>query len=211
MTQNPIELFQNLFDEELAQSNLKVPSACCFSTIGADGYPNSRFVALKEVNNNGFVVTGPISTRKKEVNNNGFVVTGPISTRKGDEARENSKVSITLWWSVTETQVRIQGDASLITPEQADNFFAERPRESQITSHASNQGETIEDPDVLQEVLKNVEKEFEGRDIPRPENWGGFCVKPIRIEFLFFSYDRLHRRTLYTKTQDGWDITCLQP
>ena len=193
MTQNPIELFQNLFNEELAQSNLKVPSACCFSTIGADGYPNSRFVALKEVNNNGFVVTGP------------------ISTRKGDEARENSKVSITLWWSVTETQVRIQGDASLITPEQADHFFAERPRDSQITSHASNQGETIEDPDVLQEVLKNVEKEFEGRDIPRPENWGGFCVKPIRIEFLFFSDDRLHRRTLYTKTQDGWDITCLQP
>ncbi len=193
MTQNPLKQFESLWKEELTQSQVKVPSACCLSTISEDGYPNSRFLALKEVNEEGFIVTGP------------------CETRKGREIDNNPKVALTFWWPSTEMQVRIQGDAHRISPELADKHFQGRPRESQLTSWTSNQGESITNPADLISQLAEMTKRFEGKEIPRPENWGGFCIVPKRIEYLEFSDNRLHLRTLYILSRSNWEKEFLQP
>ena len=93
---DPFLTFEEWYQEELNQTQVNIPSACCLSTNGLDGYPNARFVSLKEITNGAFVVTGP------------------LNSRKGLEISQSSKVSLTFWWTLTERQVRIQGDAETI-------------------------------------------------------------------------------------------------
>jgi pyridoxamine 5'-phosphate oxidase len=188
----PLNHFQKLYQNELAQTKARIPGACCLSTIGEDGYPNARFLALKDITEEGFVITGP-------------------AARKAQEIKENSKVSLTFWWQTTEVQVRIQGDAKQIETELAKQYFYKRPRESQLTSLVSKQGQIIDSFDTLYKNLQTITADLEGEDVPCPEGWTGFCIVPIRVEFLEFSNDRLHKRTLYNKTNKGWHKEYLQP
>ena len=190
---NPIDIFKKWFDEELNLSKVSIPTACCFSTIGTDNYPNARFVSLKGV---------------KEGN---FIVTGTLTSRKGIEIRNSSKVAVTFWWTETERQVRIQGNATTISNKLADKYFAERNRDSQIVSIASNQGQTLNDITELNEKYKEVEIAFESQPLTRPENWGGYAVEPIRIEFLEFKPTRFHDRKLFELINGQWTQTKLQP
>src|SRR5690606_31919825 len=112
MEMTPIAYFNKWFQEELNLTKVRIPYACCLSTMGTDGYPNARFVSLKEVTESSFVVTGP------------------IISRKGIEINTNNKVALTFWWTETERQVRIQGDATTISGKLADKYFAERSRDS---------------------------------------------------------------------------------
>lgn len=136
---NPIDIFRKWFDQELNLSKVGIPTACCFSTIGTDNYPNARFVSLKGV---------------MEGN---FIVTGTLKSRKGIEIRNLNKVALTFWWTETERQVRIQGNAKMISNELADKYFSERNRDSQIVSLVSKQGQILNDITELNErclVLK---------------------------------------------------------
>lgn len=189
----PIEVFIKWFDEELNLSKVRVPTACCFATNGTDNYPNARFVSLKGV------IEG------------NFIITGTLTSRKGIELRNSSKVALTFWWTETERQVRIQGNATMISNELADKYFGERNRDSQIVSIVSSQGQTLKEIKELNEKYKEIEVTFANQTLTRPENWGGYAIEPIRIEFLEFKPTRFHDRKLYQLINGQWSITDLQP
>ncbi len=190
---NPFLAFEEMYQEELRQSKLRLPSACCLSTIGLDGYPNARFVALKEMKDNIFIVCGS------------------LDSRKGIEIRQDPKVALTFWWTVTEKQIRIQGDATQISKIEADRYFYEREREAQIVSTISKQGDEIENIEELNNKYIQEELRLKNNDIKRPENWGGFAISPLRIEFLEFNTNRFHKRTAFQKQDDTWIVKLLQP
>ncbi len=190
---DPLEQFNKWYTEELNLAKATKPSACCFSTIGTDGFPNARFVSLKAV-----------------VGNN-FIVTGSVASRKGIEINGNNKVALTFWWTATERQVRVQGNAVRITEQLADKYFAERSRESQIVSIVSEQGKETDHFELLAEKYENTRALFAGKPLSRPENWGGYQVEPVRIEFLTFKPTRFHERKLYELTKGEWITKHLQP
>lgn len=190
---DPIIKFQNWYEQERNITNTLIPSACCLSTTGLDGYPNARFVSLKEV------VGGQ------------FIVTGPLDSRKCKEVMYKPHAALTFWWSATGKQVRVQGDVKLIDSEDADRYFSDRTRESQIVSWVSTQGKPVENGSSLKERFDHFSNLNTGEEIPRPENWGGIGIVPVRIEFLVFSPERFHERLLYVRNGTGWSEQYLQP
>lgn len=190
---NPFEIFTTWYNEEQQRSNVRIPSACCLSTIGLNGYPNARFVSLKEV--------------KEET----FIVTGPLHARKGVEINNTPKVALTCWWPATERQVRVQGDAIAISAADADKYFSERQKDAQIVSHVSEQGQPVESLFILQDKYEKAEKLFKDIDIERPENWGGYIIQPVRIELMAFKATRFHERMLFQKADGLWQKVLLQP
>ena len=193
MEMTPIECFNRWFNEELKLTKVRIPTACCLSTIGTDGYPNARFVSLKGI-----------------VQNN-FIVTGTVTSRKGIEINITNKVALTFWWTETERQVRIQGNATMINEKLADKFFSERNRDSQIVSIVSNQGQKLNNIEELNKKYQDIETTFTNQPLTKPENWSGYSVEPIRIEFLEFKTTRFHERKLYELLNGQWIITELQP
>jgi pyridoxamine 5'-phosphate oxidase len=193
MEVTPIEYFHKLYNEERNLTKVRIPTACCLSTIGTDGYPNARFVSLKEVMGNNFIVTGT------------------VTSRKGIEINAVNKVALTFWWTETERQVRIQGTATVISEELADKYFAERNRESQIISLASEQGQDLINMETLNNTYQEIETQFSNRTLTRPENWSGYSIEPIRIEFLEFKPTRFHDRRLYSLVNGQWIVRQIQP
>jgi pyridoxamine 5'-phosphate oxidase len=190
---NPLELFKKWFSEEKENNNLELPAACCLSTIGLDGYPNARFVSLKEV--------------AKE----SFVITGSLNSRKGLEVENCPKASLSFWWTATERQVRIQGDVSKIPNTIASTYFEQRNKASKIVSNTFRQGEEIESLIHLKTNFQEQKEKLENNFIQRPKNWGGIYIKPIRIEFMEFKESRLHERRLFKVNNNTWESTILQP
>ena len=189
---DPVEVFHQWYQRELELTKVRVPSACCLSTVGLDGFPNARMVSLKEVLNGQFMISGP------------------VDSRKGMEIEQSNQVALTFWWTETERQVRIQGTASPLPAKLADKYFAERDRDSRIVSVISRQGQEIRDLSML---IRKFERFKSGKKmkIDRPENWGGFVISPVRIEFLEFSANRFHDRKLYERKDSGWIFKQLQP
>ncbi|MFT4662215.1 MAG: pyridoxamine 5'-phosphate oxidase [Glaciecola sp.] len=190
---NPLILFEKWFSEEKNLNKLKLPSACCLSTIGLDGYPNSRFVSLKEIANDSFVITGP------------------LNSRKGNEIENCPKAALTFWWTSTERQIRIQGDVSKISKPNAEIYFEQRNRDSKIVSTVFEQGKKVQSIAHLQNDFDKQKKELENQEIKCPENWDGIYIKPIRIEFMEFKKSRLHERKLYQQVDNQWTKIILQP
>nr|WP_199163125.1 pyridoxal 5'-phosphate synthase [Elizabethkingia sp. ASV34] len=191
-----ISLFNNGLEREMQVHKQKLPYACCLSTEGLDGFPNARFVSLKEIRNEEFVITGT------------------LTSRKGEEINYNNKVALTFWWPETQQQVRIQGEARLISGSVLDSYFSERNRESQIVSVVSDQGKELHDLNEL--ILKfdtvaNNTEISEISEIRRPDNWGGYAIVPFRIEFLVFSESRFHDRILYERKDQIWQKKKIQP
>ena len=190
---NPIEVFESWFAQQKEMSNVKLPAACCLSTIGVDGYPNARFVSLKEIVNGAFVITGP------------------SDSRKGIEVSTCSKASLTFWWSSTERQVRIQGDVTEIPESMAELYFDQRNRDSKIVSSAFDQGKEIDSIEDLRSQFQKHKDALGDDHIQRPQNWGGIYIHPIRIEFMEFRQSRLHERSLYVKNEEAWEMKIIQP
>ncbi|WP_299126233.1 pyridoxal 5'-phosphate synthase [uncultured Winogradskyella sp.] len=190
---NPIEKFRKWYYKETEKSSVKIPSACCLSSIGMDGYPNSRFVSLKEILDNKFVITGP------------------LNSKKGIELLSNPKASLTFWWTETERQIRIQGDAVQIEDELADKYFAERNKESRIVSQISKQGTEIESLTELITLFEEQKIKYDTVEIKRPNDWSGFYIIPKRIEFMEFKKNRFHIRELFIRENNNWDKILLQP
>jgi pyridoxamine 5'-phosphate oxidase len=184
MESTPIMLFQSWYAEELAISQVLIPSACCLSTIGLDGFPNARFLSLKEVREGKFIITGP------------------LDSRKGLEIDKCLKVALSFWWEGTGRQVRVQGTVKKISAKEADRYFFERNKESQVVATVSRQGMLLEDIEELEQ------KYHEPLEINRPAQWGGVAIDPIRMEF---SASRFHRRVWYEKLGEEWKSSRLQP
>ncbi|MEK7263875.1 MAG: pyridoxamine 5'-phosphate oxidase, partial [Bacteroidota bacterium] len=147
----------------------------------------------------------------KEYDENGYVLYTNYESRKGSEIAENQSVSLLFFWKELERQVRIEGNAEKISSEQSASYFHSRPRESQIGALVSHQSSVVESRVILENKFIAIEQEYYGKEIPLPSNWGGYVVRPARIEFWQGRASRLHDRICYTKIENEWKIERLSP
>jgi len=190
---NPIDQFE-VWLNEAVKNKLREPNAMFLATATPDGKPSGRVVLLK-----GF-------------DERGFIFYTNYGSRKAIELDKNNAASLTFLWLEIYKQVRVEGTVQRISDKESDQYFNSRPRESQIGAWASDQSQPIANRDVLERKMEALEKQFEGKPIPRPENWGGFCVKPQQIEFWLGRANRLHDRILYQRSDDNiWTKQRLSP
>ncbi len=192
---DPIAIFEQAFAraKTVDRALLPDPTAMSLATVGEDGSPSLRIVLLKSVDQTGFV----------------FYTN--LDSRKGRELRGQPRAALCFYWAALDLQVRIEGGVEAVSPDEADEYFATRARGSQIGAWASRQSAPITAEGDLDARAEKYEKEFAGRDVPRPAFWSGFRVKPHRIEFWRNRENRLHDRTLYTREGEGWRVDTLYP
>ena len=192
--EDPINLFNRWFHETEDFSNIEEVNAMTVSTIGLDGFPKSRVVLLKKFNEEGFI----------------FYTN--YNSEKGKAILNNPNVCLSFFWHSMERQIIIKGIAEKTSATISDNYFASRPDGSKLGAIVSPQSEVIPSREFLDTKLKELEKQFESKEIPRPENWGGFLIRPIEVEFWQGRANRLHDRIRY-KLEDNfnWKIDRLSP
>ncbi len=190
---NPIEQFRRWFDDALA-ADLHEPNAMTMATATPEARPSARIVLLKGLDERGFVFY---------TNYEG---------RKSGELETNPYAALVFYWGELERQVRIEGRVSRVSEEESDAYFEGRPRGSQLGAWVSEQSRLVEDRGALEERLREIEAEYEGREVPRPPFWGGYRVEPETIEFWQGRENRLHDRLRYRRSDDGgWRRERLQP
>ncbi|GEM70210.1 pyridoxine/pyridoxamine 5'-phosphate oxidase [Sphingobacterium mizutaii NBRC 14946 = DSM 11724] len=190
---NPIEQFQKWFDEAMS-SQVTEPTAMVLSTVAENGCPSSRVVLLKDI--------------KAE----GLSFFTNYNSRKGQEIIQNPRVSALFFWPELQRQVRFEAEVEKLPKADSDEYFSIRPRGSQIGAIASPQSAIIPDRETLEKRVAEVEKEMENvTEVPRPEFWGGFLLKPVRVEFWQGRGSRLHDRIVYIKDHADWTINRLAP
>lgn len=192
MNENPFELFEQWY-EKSKKSEPEYPDAFTLSTLGLDGYPNGRIVLLKD-----------FSVR-------GFVFYTNYESQKGQEILAHSKVSMCFHWKTQNRQVRIVGEAVPVSDQEADEYFATRPRLSQIGAWASKQSQPLESRFELEKRVAEYTARFHVGKIPRPPHWSGFCVSPVRMEFWDERPFRLHDRLVFTRLGDVWKTQRIFP
>lgn len=190
---NPIDLFRRWFNEAVA-SGSRLPDAMTLATATINGKPSARMVLLKQADENGFV----------------FYTN--YNSQKARDLDENPWAALVLYWVQLDRQIRMEGKIERTSAEESDEYFNTRPRESQLGAIASPQSEVIESRDVLESRYKELEEEYQDREIERPEHWGGYRLIPERIEFWQNREGRLHDRILYElQTEGDWTISRLAP
>ena len=189
---DPIKQFQAWFNDAF-EAKLPLPEAMTLATATRDGKPSARMVLLKQVDHDGFVFYTNYNSAKAE------------------QLDENPYAAVVFYWPKLDRQVRIEGSITRTSREESLAYFATRPRESQIGAWASEQSEVIESRAVLEQHAEELEKEYADREIECPEHWGGYRLKPERIEFWKSRLGRLHDRILYQREGDSWTITRLAP
>ncbi|HET9036303.1 MAG TPA: pyridoxamine 5'-phosphate oxidase [Myxococcaceae bacterium] len=191
---DPFEQFAEWFRE--AEAAVPVdPNSMVLSTVGPDGRPSSRVVLLK-----GF-------------DRDGFVFYGNLESRKFRELRTNPWAALNFHWKPLERQVRIEGRVAQVPDQEADAYFATRPRGSQIGAWASRQSEPLASRAVLEAAVREVEARHAGGEVPRPPYWSGFRLDPDRIEFWKSGDFRLHDREVFRRASRDlpWTVEHLYP
>lgn len=190
--EDPMQLFAEWFTEAGPMGIIE-PNAMILSTVSHDGKPSSRAVLLKGIEDGAFV----------------FFTN--YESRKAREIEHNPSVSLLFLWLEAERQVRIEGKAMRISPEESRAYFKTRPRESQLGAWASKQSAIIANREELEAHFKEMEERFKDQEIPMPEFWGGYAITPSSIEFWQGRIGRLHDRIVYEKKSDVWTTYRLNP
>ena len=190
-----LETFEGLFAEATAAGEPD-PTAMVVATTGLNGHPSARMVLLKTHDARGFVFYTH------------------LDGRKGRELQANPHASLLFYWPRVRNavQVRIEGQVEVVADAEADAYFASRARGSQLGAWASLQSEQLPDREAFESRYAKVEHEFEGREVPRPERWTGFRVRPVHFEFWYGAEFRLHDRVVFDLNRAGvWEKHRLYP
>jgi len=192
MVEDPFEQLATwLIDAEKAE--IYEPNAFVLGTIDREGKPTARTVLLKGLDSGLLFATNYLS-------------------RKGEAIGAKAPVTAVFGWYSIHRQVLVEGHAERVDASESDDYFATRPRGSQVAAWASNQSRPIESRDALEKQFEDADERFAGDDeVPRPEFWGGFRIVPTRIEFWKGRSNRMHDRIVYTLVDDQWTIERLQP
>jgi pyridoxamine 5'-phosphate oxidase len=182
---DPIRQFDAWY-AEARDAGIPLAEACAVASVSADGQPSARMVLLKETDARGFL----------------FATN--YESRKGRELDASPRAALLFYWQPLGRQVRVEGTVERVTPEESDAIFLARPRASRISALASRQSQPLAD-------LGELEREWEGREVERPDFWGGYRIVPDVVEVWQHDDDRLHHRFVYRRVGDGWEIEGLQP
>jgi pyridoxamine 5'-phosphate oxidase len=190
---DPIKLFELWFEEAIA-AKLPMPDAMTLATVAADGRPAARMVLLKQVDGYGFVFfTNYQSSKARQLESHPYA-------------------ALVFFWPELERQVRVEGRVSKTSAEESAAYFKTRPRESQIGAWASPQSEVIPGREVLEQRARELAEQYHDREIECPPYWGGYRLRPDRIEFWKGRVGRLHDRISYElQPDDSWTIKRLAP
>jgi pyridoxamine 5'-phosphate oxidase len=188
---DPITEFENAVERARAHQVDTAPVV--LATTDAAGHPSARLVLLRGLDARGFV----------------FFTN--YNSRKGRELAANPHAALCFYWASLDEQIRVEGSVDRVSAEESDAYFAGRPRGSQLGAWASDQSQVLPSRETLEEKYREIERRFSDRPVERPPFWGGFRLKPVRIEFWYGRPDRLHDRVVYVRDRDSWRIERLYP
>ena len=189
---DPFRLFGEWF-AQAGSSGIALADSMSLATASREGVPSARMVLLK-----GF-------------DERGFVFFTNYDSRKCRDLEENPHAALICYWVVLQRQVRIEGSVERTSAEESEEYFRTRPRGSQISAWASAQSATLDAVGSLAEQVRDYERKFAGGEIPLPPFWGGYRVRPERIEFWQGRANRLHDRLCYERSENGWKVRRLYP
>lgn len=189
---DPIALFRTWFDDA-REAGFLFPESMSVATATAEGRPSARMMLLKGVDEAGFV----------------FYTN--YGSRKASDLARNPWAALVFHWDVLQRQVRVEGQVERLRREESAAYFRTRPRGSQIGAWASRQSEELESREELERRFRRYEEKFRGEEVPLPDFWGGYRLRPERIEFWQGRANRLHDRLIYRRSDGKWDVARLQP
>ena len=192
---NWLDAWNDFYEKEKELVELD-PNAALVSSVDAESNPNARVILIKDVSNKGFV----------------FYTN--YQSQKGKELFHNNKGHLTWYSRAQGVSIRIQGEVQKIDASISDNYFASRDRNAQISASISKQSETVESREVLDAEFKKFADDYEGKEIPRPDHWGGVIIHPEKVEVWKSRDDyktRLHDRIVFILSNDQWTKSRLYP